>query len=270
MSPSPAPAGPLASPDPWNLVAADYALEVVPLFETFARAAIELALLPDRARVVDVASGPGTLSLLASALGAEVTAIDFSPAMIEQLQRRSSTAGAGIDARVGDGQALPLGDGTQDAAFSMFGLIFFADRAAGFRELFRVLRPGRRAVVSSWGPLPAPYVEAMTALRALRPELPAGDPTAALGDPSSFTAELSAAGFRHIEIHPASYVQRWPSAAALWESMQRTMAPIALMKHGVGDGWAPLATEVAARLHQVHGDDPIEISLDAYLGVGVH
>ena len=34
----------------------------------------------------------------------------------------------------------------------MFGLMFFPDRAKGFAELFRVLRPGATAVVSSWAP----------------------------------------------------------------------------------------------------------------------
>ena len=40
-----------------------------------------------------------------------------------------------------------------DAAFSMFGLIFYSDRARGLQELRRVVRPGAPVVVSSWHPM---------------------------------------------------------------------------------------------------------------------
>src|SRR5262245_56004926 len=131
--------GPLGTPEPWNLVADAYTEELVPLFERFARDALALAALPPAPRVLDVAAGPGTLALVAAKAGATVTAIDFSPAMIANLRRRAAEAGStAIDARVGDGQALPLEDGGYDGAFSLFGLMFFPDRAAGFRELRRV------------------------------------------------------------------------------------------------------------------------------------
>ena len=99
--------------------------------------------------MLDVAAGPGTLAFIASAAGAHVTAIDFSPDMIDRLRARSVREGVQIEARVGDGQALPFDDATFEHAFSMFGLMFFPDRAKGFRELCRVLVPGGRAVVSS-------------------------------------------------------------------------------------------------------------------------
>ena len=84
-------ANPLSSPAPWNLVASEYAVEVAPVLAWFAQKAIDLALLSPGARVLDVAAGPGTLSFLAARNGARVTAIDFSPAMIEKLRERAST-----------------------------------------------------------------------------------------------------------------------------------------------------------------------------------
>jgi len=49
----------------------------------------------------------------------------------------------GVTAQVADGQALPFADGEFEAAFSMFGLMFFPDRAKGFAELRRTSRRRR-------------------------------------------------------------------------------------------------------------------------------
>ena len=44
-SPAMTSSNPLSSPGPWNLVASEYAAEVVPVFAWFAQKAIDLALL---------------------------------------------------------------------------------------------------------------------------------------------------------------------------------------------------------------------------------
>src|SRR5688572_30595973 len=156
---------PLASPEPWSLVSDDYSLELLPLFERFSRDALELAPTPAGARLLDVAAGPGTLTLLAAEAGRSLAAIDFSPQMVANLKRRLNGAQLGADVRLGDGQALPWEDGQFDAAFSMFGLMFFPDRARGFAELLRVLKPGGVAVVSSWAPFEGIFKSVMESLR---------------------------------------------------------------------------------------------------------
>src|SRR5262245_21145739 len=154
---------PLANPQPWDLVSSAYADEVVPMFEAFSREAMRLVAPAPGSRIVDVACGPGTLSVLAAQAGHHVSALDFSPSMIDRLTARLGSLGlSAIEPLVGDGQALPYPAASFDAGFSLFGLMFFPDRAKGFAELRRVLRPGAKAVVSSWYPLDAvPVLAAM-------------------------------------------------------------------------------------------------------------
>src|SRR5882757_500035 len=110
--------GPLAEPLAWNLVSKDYAIEVVPQFERYATDALRLASVRPGARVLDVAAGPGTLTLLAAKTAHSVEAIDFASDMIALLEQRAQDAGMNnVHARVGDAQALPYEDGAFDAVF---------------------------------------------------------------------------------------------------------------------------------------------------------
>ena len=116
--------------------ASAYAEEVVPLFSRYAEDALRIAGVGAGQDVLDVATGPGTLAVLAARRGARVSAIDFAEAMVGKLRARiDAEAIANVEARVGDGMALPFEDASFDAAFSMFGLMFFPDRHQGFREL---------------------------------------------------------------------------------------------------------------------------------------
>jgi SAM-dependent methyltransferase len=261
---------PLATPEPWTLVADAYAAELLPLFEPFSRDALKLAELPRSPRIADVATGPGTLALMAAEGGATVSALDFSDSMIAQLRRRVAEARlGGIEAEVGDGQALPFSSDAYDGAFSMFGLMFFPDRAAGFRELLRILRRRGRAVVGSWAPYQGAFLTLMQSLSAVLPDFPFKNAGWPLSDPDAFASEMTAAGFSDVIVHSITHSKTVPSAAELWGSVQRTMAPVVLLRRRMGeDRWAETAQRILARLHSEIGDGPVEVSLTAYLAVG--
>ena len=259
---------PLATPEPWDLVAPDYAAEALPYFEVFSRAALRAAALPAGARVVDVAAGPGTLSLLAAAAGARVSAIDISERMLAALRDRAAAAGlaAALDVRQGDAQALPFESGAYDGAFSMFGLMFFPDRLAGLREMRRVLRPGGRAVVSSWVPFDGPFGELLKTAREFIPGLPLGGKPA-LADPDEIRGELAAAGFGAVAVETVDHQLSVPSFDAFWDSMERTNAPLVLLKHRLGARWTELAPKIRARVRATLGEGPLVIGRGAYLGI---
>jgi SAM-dependent methyltransferase len=261
---------PLATAEPWDLVAPGYTAEALPYFEVFSRAALQAAALPAGARIVDVAAGPGTLSMLAAAAGARVSAIDISEQMVGAFRERAAAAGLSIaiDVRLGDGQALPFESGGYDGAFSMFGLMFFPDRAAGLREMRRVLRPGGRAIVSSWVPFDGPFGELLKTARELIPGLPLGGGRPPLADPDEIRGELAAAGFGSVAVETVTHQLTAPSFDAFWDSMERTNAPLVLLKHRLGPRWAELAPKIRARVRTTLGDGPMVVGRGAFLGIG--
>lgn len=262
-------AGPLASPEPWDLVSDDYTLELLPMFELFSKDALALVPTHAGAKVLDVAAGPGTLTLLAAEAGRSVSSLDFSEQMVKNLRRRLNGAQLGADVRHGDGQALPWGDGEFDAAFSMFGLMFFPDRGRGFRELLRVLKPGGAAVVSSWAPFEGIFKSVMAAMREVLPDIPFGAGKGPLGEPDEFASELSAAGFADVKVTPYSHTLPGDTPAEVWSQCQRTTAPIVLLKRKLGEArWAEVTQGVVGRLEAEYGTAPVTISTTAYLGFG--
>ena len=261
---------PLSTPEPWDLVSTAYTSDLLEMFLKFSNSALAMADVKSGQRVLDVATGPGTLALLAAKRGAQVAALDFSPRMIDELERRMTEQGAtNVEIRHGDGQRLPFGTETFDAAFSMFGLMFFPDRAAGFRELERVLKPGGKAVVASWAPFTGAFKLVLDSLAAELPEIPFGEGKAPLSDPEEFSREMRAAGFNPVAVHPVEHNMSLPSAKKFWASCERSSAPVVLLQRSLGEArWRDVSAGVQARLVKALGDGAVEDGGRALLGFG--
>ncbi len=92
-------------------------------------------------RVLEVGCGQGaTAERIQRELGAAVVAIDQSGHMVGLTRER------GVDARVGDVQALPFGDGEFDLVLAAWMLYHVPDVELALDEIERVLRPGGRLV----------------------------------------------------------------------------------------------------------------------------
>lgn len=269
---SPSPPGPLATHGPWDLVAKGYAAEASDVMLPFTKHAIALAKPGPSARVLDVAAGSGMLSLEIAPRVQRVDALDFSELMLAELgQRRDAQGLTNVFTRVGDGQNLPYEDNTFDAAFSMFGLMFFPDRPRGFRELCRVCKPGATVVVSSWAPIDqSPLMMLMFgALRAADPERAAPQTNwLSLENPELFRREMEEAGFREVTVRPFTNDVPVESAERYWEITVRASAPLALLKQRLGaDEWARqelLAKDYIASVVQ----GPGTLGTTAFLGFG--
>ncbi|MGE5603556.1 MAG: class I SAM-dependent methyltransferase [Nitrososphaerales archaeon] len=96
----------------------------------------------ERVFVPGVGTGMGLATLPADAA---ITAIDLSPAMVALAQRK--LAGRPATCEVMDAQYLRFRDASFDAVLLSLILSVVPDGAAAFRETWRVLRPGGRAVI---------------------------------------------------------------------------------------------------------------------------
>jgi len=91
-------------------------------------------------RVLDTCCGTGDLAIAAERVGGRVTGLDFSERMLERARAKSDQ----VEWIQGDALALPLADGSFDAATVGFGVRNLDDLEGGLRELRRVLRRGGR------------------------------------------------------------------------------------------------------------------------------
>jgi len=166
-------------------------------------------------RVVDLGCGAGRTTLeLASRVGpgGAAVGVDISAEMLAAGRERAARLGAGnVEFVHADVQVSDLGQARFDAAYSRFGVMFFADPVAAFANVRRALRPG--AVLSfvcwqglfdnEWMLIPGAAVATVTGSM---PPIPGpGEPGPfSLADPERTRAVLDAAGFGSIVITPHS------------------------------------------------------------------
>ncbi|MET0458928.1 MAG: methyltransferase domain-containing protein, partial [Ilumatobacteraceae bacterium] len=198
----------VAPAEAWDAIAAAYDEHVAPGEAEVAGVALGLAGLQPGERFLDVAAGPGGLSLPAARLGAQVLATDWSPAMIARFEARVRAEGlTGAEGRVMDAHALELDDDSFDLTGSQFGVMLVADQPRALREMVRVTKPGGRVLLVAYG-APAEY-EALqcfiAALQAVVPDvagLPDDPPPLEfqVADPGVLHRRLKEAGLRDVTV----------------------------------------------------------------------
>lgn len=264
----------LSTVAPWDLVAEGYSQTTMKFFAGYVDAALELVDLRSDDDIVDIACGPGTLTFAAAKKVASVKAVDFSENMISMLRKGMADRGfRNIEPHQGDGQELPYGDASFDAAFSLFGLMFFPDRANGYAEIFRTLKPGGRVCISSWAPVDrSPMMQTMLgAMQAIKPDLPSPKTNLeSLENPDLLKSELSAAGFSDVEVHAVTKSVTIASAGEFWESMVKGSAPVTMMKNSMcEEAWREKSEIAIDHVAKSVGAFPVSLSSDAWFGIAV-
>jgi trans-aconitate methyltransferase len=167
-------------------------------------------------RILDLGCGDGVLTEALVAAGAEVVGVDAGEDMIAAARAR------GLDARVGDGQALDF-DAEFDAVFSNAALHWMLDRKAVAAGVFRALRPGGRFVGEMGGD------GNVATLRAgIREELSARGYLVPVEDPQwypsveAFTEVYRNAGFTDIDARLIPRPTPLPTGVVGWLTTFRT------------------------------------------------
>lgn len=139
--------------------------------------------------ILDVGCGTGVVAITAAKLGATVSALDLSPALLERAKQNIELANVNIALQEGDVEALPYPDQTFDAVLSQFGHMFAPRPTVAIQEMLRVLKPGGTIAFSTWPP--QLYVGKMFALVAQFSPPPAGvSPPPLWGDPTFVREQL--------------------------------------------------------------------------------
>ncbi len=254
----------------WNGPAADRWISAREVMDrsmaSITRVALERAAPRPGEQVLDVGCGCGTTTLmLARQVGPDgrTVGVDVSAPMIEVARGRAGDAP--VEFVVADAGAAPFSP-TFDLVFSRFGVMFFADPAAAFRNLCAALAPLGRMTFICWRALrDNPWAAApLMAARDLLPPMEAPDPTApgpfAFADGERLRGILAAAGFSSIEISP--HDDHIFTGATVEEATEHAMTigplsrAIAALPDAVREAVRPRVAEVVARYAGPEGVTP--------------
>src|SRR5215475_7233549 len=186
------------------------------VFRPFAVDLAERAARLRPSRVLELAAGTGVLtSEMVEALpGAEVIATDLNGSMVEF----GSGVVPGASWQQADALDLQFGDSEFDLVVCQFGVMFFPDKPAAFREAGRVLRPDGRLLFNTWATIDTHGFAAplTTGIERVFPDDP---PTFMATIPHGYsdvdhvTADLEAGGLMRVSAETVTLEGRAGSAA---------------------------------------------------------
>ena len=146
----------MAEPERWQVstdAAEVYESCFVPaIFGAWAGPVADAAGIRAGDKVLDVGCGTGVLAREAyRRVGQEgqVVGLDLNEGMLAVAAR----AEPNVEWRRGDAASLPFEDASFDVVVSQFALMYFPDRVASLREMWRTLAPGGRLAVAAWAPI---------------------------------------------------------------------------------------------------------------------
>lgn len=218
-------------------------------------------------RVLDVATGSGNTAIAAARRFAEVTGVDFVPALLERGRLRAQAEGLRVDFVEGDAADLPFGEDSFDVVLSTFGVMFAPDHEQVAAELLRVLRPGGRIGLSNWVP-DGVIGEMFRTIAVHVPPPPGVTPALAWGTSDHLERLFPGATLRATR----RFVRVAMPSAQFWlDHFKKYMGPVIKAYEAVGaDGAAALDADLLGFLlrNNVSGDDTMVLAqeyLDAVI-----
>ncbi len=191
-------------------------------WDRFGRNTINRLDLKPGLRVLDVCCGSGASALpAAEQVGADgqVIGIDLAENLLNLARSKASNQGlTNVEFQLGDMLATGFADSSFDAVVCVFGIFFVPDMPTAVRELWRVLRPGGKLAITTWGqdffePANAVF---WSVVRDVRPELYKGfSAWDRITEPATLMAMLNEGGIPEASIiaergtHPIASPEDW-------------------------------------------------------------
>jgi ubiquinone/menaquinone biosynthesis C-methylase UbiE len=97
--------------------------------------------------VLEVAPGPGYLSIEIAKRGYEVTALDISKSFVRIASENAAREGVDVDVRLGNAASMPFAAESFDFVVCTAAFKNFSEPIAAINEMHRVLKPGGEALI---------------------------------------------------------------------------------------------------------------------------
>jgi len=201
------------------------------LLEPYARMLAVAAAVKPGMDVLDVAAGNGNFAIAAANAGANVTATDLTPKMVELGRLRTDAANLKVEWRVADAEALPFAEEAFDLVASVFGAMFAPRPARVAAELLRVVKPGGVVAMANYSKpgFLGSFADLLTKFSNPPPaglELPSpfewGDPSVVQRRLAGMTSSL--------DFEPGVVTFSFPSLEEGWNFWERTNPPLLALK----------------------------------------
>ncbi|GLI95810.1 class I SAM-dependent methyltransferase [Methylocystis echinoides] len=140
----------------YNAAADHFDHPVSSFWHRFGRQTIERLALREGETVLDVCCGSGGSALpAAEAVGpnGKIVAVDLAERLVQLGEAKARAKGlSNIEFKAADMLSLGYPDASFDIVVCVFGIFFVPDMVAAAKELWRMLRPGGRLAITTWGP----------------------------------------------------------------------------------------------------------------------
>ena len=187
---------------------------------------VERLQLQPGQRILDVCCGSGASAIpAAETVGPNgfVLAVDLSEKLLE-LGRAKATGQrlSNSEFRLGDMLDLRLPESHFDTVICVFGIFFVPDMAAAVRELWKLVRPGGKLAITTWGPR---FFEPATtvfwrSIQEVRPDLyKSFNPWDRICELQTLTALLRDGGIERAEVVAEAGAHAIPSPDAWWAAV---------------------------------------------------
>jgi ubiquinone/menaquinone biosynthesis C-methylase UbiE len=241
------------------------------LFEPYADDLVRRLTMDAGDALLEIACGTGIVTtrlVKALPLGASVTASDLDQAMID-IARQKIDPSEPVTWEVADACALPFGDEWFNTVVCQCGVMFFPDKHAALREVYRVLQPDGTFVFSVWNSLSENPLGQITH-DVVTSFFPADPPSFysvsfSMHDVDATRSLLEQTGFTSIEATTLPLVAR--SATARDAAIGLVLgSPLVVAIQERDPATADrIIGEVAARVARAGGESPMALPMSAHI-----